>query len=502
MRDLAVSILLVTLAGAARAQDPAVVGGILREIRVETADIFAAGEVEARPLKGLANAVHWRTRENVVRREIWLHPGDEVIPAQAAELERNLRALGIFAEVTCRLVAVGDGEHVDLEVRTRDRLSLNFGAGASLVGGITSVNTEIGEGNLFGLGDRVSATFRKNSVGEYDGSLGYTDLHVLDSWHTGRVTVSRSEEGDSFELDLRRPFKHLADPRAYGFAVNRTAYAADYYRGGVSVAEVPVTSSAFGSDITWASGPRNARWSRGWFLELEQRDYGTAVGPFAPQIRVPGDTATAFVGGRMRWNLYSGFRKVESLDTLDYVQDVPLGTFFGISAGARYRDERGAGGDLQPEVAGDLRWAGEPLTNVFVDLTTRGRLRWDGGRAVGWYGRTAGQVFTLLGGRYALGTNVVYDAVEELQDLPVELTLGEDNGLRGYPAREFAGSSRVRMNLENRFDTGIDVLTLRLGLVAFYDVGWIGTGSRLGRPFDSAGFGLRIGGKELLGSGV
>ena len=108
----------------------------------------------------------------------------------------------------------------------------------------------------------------------------------------------------------------------------------------------------------------------------------------------------------------------------------------------------------------------------------------------------------MTGGHNAIGANVVYDAVEELQGLPVELTLGEDSGLRGYAAHEFAGTARVRLNVEDRFDTGLELATLRLGLVTFYDAGWIGEDSDLGRRLDSAGIGLRIGSKELLGNGV
>jgi outer membrane translocation and assembly module TamA len=60
----------------------------------------------------------------------------------------------------------------------------------------------------------------------------------------------------------------------------------------------------------------------------------------------------------------------------------------------------------------------------------------------------------------------------------------------------------VRANLEHRYDTGLEFATGRFGLVAFYDNGWIGSGSDLGSPIASAGAGLRIGSKPLLGGGV
>src|SRR5689334_23269097 len=98
---------LCVVASVLPAQEPAATDAVrLREIRVTTRDVFAEDSAAERPLEALVNALHWTTREGVVRRELWFHEGDVIDAATAAELERNLRALGIFAEVTVRLVPV------------------------------------------------------------------------------------------------------------------------------------------------------------------------------------------------------------------------------------------------------------------------------------------------------------------------------------------------------------------------------------------------------------
>jgi outer membrane translocation and assembly module TamA len=51
-------------------------------------------------------------------------------------------------------------------------------------------------------------------------------------------------------------------------------------------------------------------------------------------------------------------------------------------------------------------------------------------------------------------------------------------------------------------DTGLELATLRIGLVGFVDVGWVGRDSELGRPYTGTGVGLRIGSRPLLGDGV
>jgi hypothetical protein len=491
--------LLLTTISALRAQEEGLAGR-LREVRITTNDVFAA--TDERLLTQVVNALHWQTRREVVAREIWLRRGDHVDARLAAELERNLRGLGLFSDVTVRLVATGQPGEVDLEVITRDRLTLNVGAGGSYVGGVSGFRTSLGEGNLLGRGDRLVASFAENSEGEYRGSVAFTDLHVLDSWHTATVRASRTDEGDSAGLDVRRPFKHLADPRGYGVSIAQDDTEADYYRGGESVAEVPYRRSALLADMAWAAGSRDARRFLGVAFAAEQVDHAIARGPLAASIHVPGDTWSVFFGPTASWQWVTGYRKVEGLDTLDYVQDLTLGPSVGMTLGARWRDEDGLAGALQPEAGLAVAFASEPLADVFTNLGARGGVRGDDADAVGWNASVFARAFALATELQTFAASCTFDAVEETQDLPRELTLGEDNGLRGYKARLFAGTRRVRTNLEHRFDTGLELATLRFGLIAFTDTGWVGTGSDLGRPWTSAGVGLRIGSKPLLGDGV
>lgn len=314
--------------------------GHLREIRVRTGDVFDEATAQKRVLARLVNAVHWQTREEVVRREIWLQPGEPITAAQAAELERNLRATGLFAEVSVRLLATGRTDEVDLEVTTRDRLSLFLGAGASYVGGVTGLRATVGEGNLLGYGDRLAASFAQNSDGEFRGAAAYTDLHVLDSWHTSTLRLVSTDEGDSIDFDLRRPFKHLADPFGYGFGLRHDNQEVDYYRNGDSLASVSDHRRGIFGDSTWANGPTDRRRFAGFVWNLEQHDYQPATGPLAPEIRVPGDTQSAFAGLQANWAHINGYRKVTGIDTIDYVQDITLGLFFGTTVGARWRHEK------------------------------------------------------------------------------------------------------------------------------------------------------------------
>jgi hypothetical protein len=65
-----------------------------------------------------ANALHVRTRERVVEREVLLRPGMPYDAALAAETARNLRALGIFRDVLVDTVRSDSG--LTLRVVTKD----------------------------------------------------------------------------------------------------------------------------------------------------------------------------------------------------------------------------------------------------------------------------------------------------------------------------------------------------------------------------------------------
>jgi hypothetical protein len=478
------------------------VQGRLREVRIVSADIFDAATAAQRPLAALVNALHWQTRQDVVRIEQWFQPGDFVDERLAAEFERNLRALGLFATVTVRVVAAPTPGEVDLEVATRDRLTLSFGGGGSYVGGVTGYGFALGESNLFGLGDRLNASFRGNSEDEWRGGIAYTDLHVLDSWHTATLRLGRADTGDSFGFDLQRPFKHLADPRAHGATVAIDETEVDYFRDGETVAEVPIDRAAIDGNLRWGTGPVHDRRYLGLSLAHEQLDYGIPTGPLAPSLRVPGDTRSLRTGLTGSWQLVTAFRKVEGIDTLGFVQDLKLGLDASATLGLRWRDEDGVGDALQPEFRLRLAWATEPLPDLFTDLEARGTLRLEGGEAVGWTASGGARAFAAIAELHTLCANVAYDAATEEQDLPLELTLGEDNGLRGYPARELVGTRRLRANLEHRFDTDVQILTVHFGLVAFADVGWVGFGNDLDGPYRSVGAGLRVGSVPLAGGTV
>lgn len=485
----------------------------LGEIKVVTSDIFEADRTE-RGISRLINRTHWTTRESVIQREIWRSPGETVDEAFAQELERNLRSLGLFAEVVVKLVPSGNpeaGANVrDLHVTTRDRFSLRIGAGASFVGAAASGNASLAESNLFGMGDRLRFSYRENDFGETRGDVAYFDRYVGGSWTSATVQAGRREEGNAYGLNLDRPFRHLEDKMAWNVSASTAGVDQDFFAANETVAEVPFDITSLSASVRWRSGSRMSFWTRGFSARYSEVDYFAARGPAAAGLRVPGDTQTLFAGGTLGFTDLSEFREISHLDTLEFVQDVPLGTTGSIEAGAAYRDEEvggqaqtAAGQMTQPQVSLNLAETMAFGSSRYASARLSGFARLDGNDATGWRADLNFRAFDLSWRPHTLGLAVTYTEVEETDNLPVQLTLGENNGLRGYPNRELTGQRFLRINFEDRIDLNAQIAAFEIGAVVFGDAAWIGgRGADLEGPFTSAGIGLRVGSKSLLGNGI
>lgn len=485
------------------AQDPGAEQELrIGRIEIETRNVFSEEETKDNFLFRLANDLHSTTRPEFIQRELWFGSGDPVHRAQLEELERNLRGMGIFGEVETELQDAGGGAS-DLRIRTRDRFSLILNSSISLVGGVQKFGGSFGEGNLFGTGKQVIVDFDLESGGERTGSASYVDPQFLGGWHRLSLSLGETEEGPFGRLSFRRPLKHLADDVSYGITVSGRERDVDYFRAGQSTVRVSEERFQGRGFISRSFGPAELRSSIGLELRLRHSDHGPAIGVDAARIRVPGQVREGQLGPMLRLDYLPSYRKVMGLDALDFVEDLGLGLSASLRPAYVLREESGTEG--QGFIEGRLRSASEPLPATFLTTDLQGMLRWRGRRARGWRISAALHAFNLSLPGQTLAGSLTYDAALERQDLVPQLTLGEDNGLRGYPARELSGSRRIRLNLEDRVRSDLELLSLHLGFVAFFDAGWLHDatqGLSLSEGFRAVGVGLRLGSSELFGRGI
>ena len=158
------SLLLLLFPGPARAQEPEaaprrVRGPVIDSVIINSQDVFDS--LEARNwLAHLANGLHVTTRPGVVRNELLLKAGEPYDSARAAETARNLRAMGIFREVSIDTIRTDSA--LKLRVTTQDawstRLVLSFRSTGNQIAFTLGAN----ESNLLGTGSQALLIYGKN----------------------------------------------------------------------------------------------------------------------------------------------------------------------------------------------------------------------------------------------------------------------------------------------------------------------------------------------------
>jgi len=472
-------------------------------IRVEPRDIY---DVEEQPglFYELVNFLNVTVRDEVVQKEVdaLFVPGDPFDPKLLDELERNLRALPFIGHASVEPIYREDGK-VDVDVKTRDRFTLRAGIGFGSFGGAQKFRATLAEEDFFGTGKRVQTTY-KTDPDRDTLEFKFTDPQFYDGNHLLNLKLATTSDGYEYILRFEKPFKTLATEWSYGGSMEFVSQDVNYYDKGDDVASIPLTREQFELFTIRSYGTREDLVRPGFSLSYRQDDYGRVEGPEFDLIEEPLDTRVLSVGPTLSRDWLPRFEKRTRLDAIDFVEDVPIGFKFNSFTGPQLRDPEGEDPSLSLAFAGDGHAAWDPHPDHL--LTFGGALAFrQGNEPLGWSASSFVHYYFSGLPWQTWVASVALDGKWDNEDLNTQLTLGEDNGLRGYPAREFAGYKRVRFNLEDRIFTDLEILSIHICGAVFFDAGMVwnrGEPMRLSDLARSVGFGLRLGSSELLGKNV
>ena len=455
----AVAAMVTLAAHSAGAQDRA--RPVIGAIEVVANQVFDA------PVEGftrIGNKVHVRTRDQVVRRELLFDTGDAVDQELVEQTERNLRMLPFLRDARIDSIPVDvdlDGlvDRVDIRVTTWDRWSLSPGFGVGQIHDRTIWQVGISEENLFGFGKAVSVSHRTNLDRTTD-QVVYEDFQVAGS-NVGLIaSLANLSDGNEQFFVLDRDYLSLRDPWAVSLGAGSFSRTDPVFedgaerdrlrhRGQWGDLEVGRAVRRGTGDAIRLHGAYRLRKDR---VGSERRDFGIAE-----------------IGLR---SISHRFVRLTHVNRFERTEDINLGAesyaSVGVSApmlggsasqavflnashtrGVRFRDDhflRGRAGFAGRREQGEWR-------NTLTDVGA-------------WYLRKHGLRHVLVGKvAYRYGHNL---------DPDVQLWLGTENGLRGYPARQFAGDRSLLLSFEERWFFADDVgQLLSLGAAAFIDSGFV-----------------------------
>jgi len=468
-------------------------GAVIGEVRVVVGDVFDTSiEGEDGWLYRTANKLHIETRGRVIRDQLLFHPGEPYRHRLVLETERLLRANDYLYDAVIVPVAF-DGERVDLEVRTRDVWTLNPGFSFSRKGGANTLGAQIEEDNLLGTGRALDFEWDSN-VDRESLSVSYYDPHFLQSFTRFYAAYADADDGSTKVLQLNRPFYALDVRRAGGVYLFDSERIDPRYVLGKTAGEFLHDEQyyeAYGGLSRGLQGRWVRRWTAGFSYEQDRFAQLPLVPPGGP---LPEDRTLSYpwVGLDV---VEDSFEERVNLDQIRRTEDVLVGrraSFrLGYASEALGSDRNAVVARASIQDSADLRRG----VTVFGSASASGRL--ESGELVNGLLSAGGRLYWATSASSKFYASLSGTVAEQL-DAEYQLTLGGDNGLRGYPLRYQAGTASALLTLEQRYYTRWYPFRLfHVGAAAFFDAGrtWGRdvTGAESLGLLKDVGIGLRLG---------
>ena len=448
---------------------------------------------ENKALYRLADRLHIDTRASTIEAQLLFQPGDSYSRRVLDETERNLRDLRFINEPEIRVVGYHDGL-VDLEVVTHEVWTTNPGISFGRTGGKNSTGLQLEEINLFGFGKQLSFDY-KEEVDRNLYELKWRDPNIGGSRWRSALNLIDSDDGEGQILVLERPFFSLDSRWSAGLSLVLDDAIQSVYRLGHPVAEYRQEVQNFDVRFGWSQGLRNG-WTRRWTAGLRHEESQFSTAPGGPALApLPRDRRLSYPFLRLN-RIQDDFETARNLDQIERTEDQHFGTRYALELGwaaTVYGSDRNAA-LLRAEASHGFRF--DDGQSLFLAGGLASRVEDGSARdallsgSLRYYRRTSP--------RRVLFASLTGELGHEL-DADHELTLGGDNGLRGYPLRYQTGSSRAFLTIEQRYYTGRTLWrVVDIGAAVFFDMGqtWgesaFGPTGGLGLLKD-IGVGLRLG---------
>jgi outer membrane protein assembly factor BamA len=469
-------------------------GAVIGRIEIEPRNIFDEHDArEANGLYRLANHLHVRTKPSTIRAQLLFASGDKYLGRKLAETERALRLLNFVYDARVVPVRYADGK-VDIRVITKDVWTLSPGISFGRAGGTNSFNLNLQEENFLGWGKGLQIS-HGSTVDRTSSTVAWTDPNLFGSRWTSALTFANSSDGSQRSLLVAHPFYSLDAPWSANIAAVNFDRTISRYNLGEIVDQFNDNEATYELSGGVSSGFIDG-WTRRFTfgMHYDRNEFLPTPASATPAQQLPPDRTLSypFIGFDFLQDKYA---KVGDENQIGRTEDLYFGTEITGQIGLS-NSAFGANHNAIMLSAKALRGIDvSQLQQLFLtsDFSTRvedGRARnliADAGAKYYWRWRPDWLLYAGVSG-----------TVTDSLDPDMQLLLGGDNGLRGYPLRYESGTSRALFTVEQRFYTDWYPFRLaRVGGAVFADVGrtW-GTGvignSDPGLLRD-VGFGLRLG---------
>jgi outer membrane protein assembly factor BamA len=469
-------------------------GAIIGKVDLDIRNIFDQTDPrEANGLFRLANRLHIRTKRSSIQAQLLFASGDRYRARKLAETERALRLLSYIYDARIVPVHYADGK-VDIKVITKDVWTLSPGLSFGRAGGSNSTNFNLQDTNFLGWGKALQVS-HGSTVDRTSNTAAWTDPNVFGSKWTSAAAYVRSSDGTERVAQVAHPFYSLDTPWSTQITAVKYDRTISRYNLGERVDQFNDNESSYELSGGISNGLVDGWTKRLTFgVRYDRNLFLPTPGTGIPARQLPPDRTLSypFVGFDI---LQDKYQKIGDENQIGRTEDLYFGTEVSGSVGW-VNSAFGADRNAMLLTAHVLR--GIELTELqqifmtsnFTSRIEDGQARnliADAGAKYYWRWRTDWLLYAELSG-----------TVTDSLDPDLQVLLGGDNGLRGYPLRYESGTSRALLTVEQRFYTDWYPFRLvRVGGAIFADVGRTWGSGVIGNSdpglLRDVGFGLRIG---------
>lgn len=460
-------------------------------IQIVVDDVFESSLSLTAPYR-LVNSLHMSTHAATVSQHLLFREGDVFERRLLEETARILRDERYFSDASVEPLRYNDDNTVDVLVRVHDVWTMSPGISFGRKGGENSLRFEFEDTNFLGLGKTISVQ-RSANVDRTAWRLGYIDPHVLGSWWRLAAAHSTLSDGSDDELSFGRPFYSLDSRWSAQVSVVDSELTMPRYSLGKEIGRFGAQTQAFAVAGGLSRGLANG-WTTRYLFGARYDAKRFAADASDPEAFIPDDRRYVYPYVGMQW-LEDSFITTRNLNQIGRTEDLHLGRSLAVTAGfassslGSSRDALvlSATGEAGFDLGDERYFVGALGLGSRVEVAELRNTQLD--VSGGYYVRQSEHRVLFL------GANATYTSH---LDEDVQLLLGGDNGLRGYPLRYQAGTSRAVFTVEERFYTNWQPLKLvNVGAAIFADTGRMWGHDRFADPpkgwLSDIGVGLRLG---------
>lgn len=468
-------------------------GAVIGSITIANGNIFDVDDPEEdKALFRLANALHVKTRSDVIADQLLFRPGEPFSAQSIQESARILRENRYLQDASIAPVAFEDGV-VDLEVTTSDVWTLMPKMSLSRSGGRNEGSAGLSEMNLLGTGTAVDLSYRSN-IDRDSTLLRFANRNIGHSWYGVNLSYADSSDGHDAALYLGKPFYSLDSRDANGMRFEDFDRVDHLYDLGEEIGSYRHTGARHEFLHGWSGGLDNGwtrRFTTGLVYEDHRYEADTTSGLQTPQLADDRRFVYPFVGIEVLEDRYETTR---NQDQINRTEDRFLGTRLAARIGAASTALGSSTNALIADAAAQTGFGSSADSSLVLHSSVRGRV--ESGVPASFLSAVGASYRNRTSDSRLLFVNFEARYGHSL-DIEDTLALGGDTGLRGYPLRYQTGDKAVLLTIEQRYFT--DWYPFRLfnvGGAVFFDVGRVWGASPLPTTsmglLRNVGVGLRI----------